>query len=112
MKHLKDSAKNDLNGLKVVHMIIVALLLSVIIIKNTTTTLNDLTSKNSIEQTLEEDPLDESDSVSFDFICPTKHEQQSSICTFALKTTSQHLDRLMVLTSKGAEDPPPENSLI
>jgi len=112
MKHLKYTDKYGLYLLKLAHMTIIVLLLSVIIIKHTATPFNDLTSKNAIEQTAEEDSLDENDTTCCDFICSTKLGHLSAGFIFGLKTTYHQHSQLMVSSSKGVEDPPPENILI
>lgn len=91
------------------HYIIVALLLNIIILKTIETTFSSALSKNLIEQTVEEDSMDENEVESTDLICSPRPAADFDITRIFTSISYLCSPKMHTLSVEG---PPPENGLI
>lgn len=94
------------------HYVIVALLLNIIILKTIETIFSGSISKNLIEQTTEEDSIDEKELDSTDLIYAQRPATDFDITSRFTSISSLSSPKFPILIGLSVEGPPPENSLI
>ncbi len=88
--------------------IIVALLLNIIILKTIGTTFSGSLSKNLIEQTVEQDSMDENEGKATELIYSTRSTKDFEITSRFTSISSQSSTKLHIFTDLSVEGPPPE----